>query len=164
MYSILPPLPDAYMYYYAKGVTPTSTGGGIIIPVPPSAGGASNGRFGSQRFTGQQLILTMPSGTTVHDIGHLAIWCQLASVFFNQPLQFPDSIVFATEPPAVVCSSYSPVMIGSFVTIQHDVSGTVYVDDNTTLRVENFHYDGLGPGQLTYIHCMYHTFVHGMHS
>ena len=82
------------MYYYAKGVTPTNTGGGIIIPVPPSAGGASNGRFGNQPFSGQQLILTMPSGTTVHDIGHLVVWCQLASAFFNQPLQFPASIQF----------------------------------------------------------------------
>ena len=40
----------------------------------------------------------------------------------------------------------SAVLIGNFETIQHDVSGTVYVDDATTIRIENFHYDGLGPG------------------
>lgn len=45
---------------------------------------------------------------------------------------------------AAVCS----VLIGSFQNTIHEVQGTVYVDDSTTIRIENFHYDGLGPGEF----------------
>ena len=92
---------DAYVYYYAKGVDPytgtifrTPAHTGIVIPVPSSAGGRPGGRFGGKRFNDERLVLTMPSGSTVHDIGHLTIWCQLADSFFNAPMEFPSSIVF----------------------------------------------------------------------
>ena len=38
------------------------------------------------------------------------------------------------------------VLIGELQNRQHGIAGTVYVDDATTIRIENFHYDGLGPG------------------
>lgn len=95
------PYTDAYVYYYAKGVDPytgtifrTPAHTGIVIPVPSSAGGGPGGRFGGRRFNDERLVLTMPSGSTVHDIGHLTIWCQLADSFFNAPMEFPSSIVF----------------------------------------------------------------------
>ena len=34
----------------------------------------------------------MPSGSTVHDIGHLTVWCALVDQFFVRPLAFPDNI------------------------------------------------------------------------
>ena len=91
---------DAYVYYYAKGVDPYTNlrrpaHTGIVIPVPSSAGSGPGGRFGINRsFNDERLVLTMPSGSTVHDIGHLTIWCQLANSFFNAPMEFPSSIVF----------------------------------------------------------------------
>ena len=159
------------MYYYPHGVTPTPTGGGIIIPVPASAGGGNKGQFSYGRaFSNEQLILTMPAGTTVHDIGRLVIWCKLASVFFNSPMQFPNPLVFptnttsvvvtetptqpspaTTEPPTIIVVTMLPLKIGTFVNLQHGIAGTVYADNNSTIRIENFHYDGLGPGELLLI-------------
>ena len=190
------------MYYYPHGVSPTPSGGGIIIPVP---GGGSGGQFTfGVTFTNEQLVLTMPAGSTIHDIGHLVVWCQAFSVFFNEPLQFPaaGSIVFETpapttstallpsttnlftttilmstlsptstaqtkpsttaipsntpsstitvptEPPTIV--TILPLEIGTFVNLQHGIAGTVHVDNNSTIRIENFYYDGLGPGELVY--------------
>ena len=52
---------------------------------------------------------------------------------------------FIRSPPLGLCS---PVLIGNFKTYQHLVSGTVYADNNSTIRIENFNYDGLGPGGL----------------
>ena len=97
---------DAYMYYYPHGVTPTPSGGGIIIPIPASAGGGNNGQFGFGRaFSNEQLILTMPAGTTVHDIGRLVIWCQAFSAFFNSPMQFPNPLVFPTPTTATTTAT-----------------------------------------------------------
>ena len=85
---------DAFMYYYPKGVTPNRfSDQGVIIPVP---GGKSDGAFlFNVPYSGQRLVLTMPSGKTVHDIGHLTVWCRRFSAFFNEPLQFPNSIVIS---------------------------------------------------------------------
>ena len=97
----------AYMYYYAKGVTPSGANG-IIIPIPASVGGGSDGRFGigsSHSFSNEQLVLTMPEGSTVHDIGHLVIWCEAVNVFFNTPMQFPDPLVFATNITTVIVNT-----------------------------------------------------------
>ena len=68
------------------------------------------GQFGfgsSHSFSNEQLILTMPAGSTVHDIGQLVIWCKLASAFFNQPLGFPNPLVFATNTTTVIVNTTS---------------------------------------------------------
>ena len=233
------------MYYYAHGIAPSGANG-VKISIPASAGGGSDGRFGigsSHSFTNEQLVLTMPAGHTVHNIGHLVVWCEAFNVFFNEPLQFPaaGSIVFEspteppttpteppttpteppttpteppttptvppttpteppttpteppttpteppttpteppttpteppttpteppttptvppttptvppttpTEPPTEVIVTILPLQIGSFTNTQHAVAGTVYANNNSTIRIENFHYDGLGPGEL----------------
>ena len=179
------------MYYYPHGV-PASGPNGVKIPIPASAGGGDGGQFGTgsaNAFNNEQLILTMPAGTTVHDIGHLVIWCQAFDVFFNSPMQFPNPLVFptntttvvvnttiptttptttsttptttpttapttapiTTEPPTVVVATILPLEIGTFNNLQHGIAGTVHVDNNSTIRIENFHYDGLGPGELVLI-------------
>lgn len=38
-------------------------------------------------------------------------------------------------------------LIGKLKTLQHQVSGTVWALDEDTLYLENFHYDGKGPGK-----------------
>ena len=146
------------------------------------------GQFGfgsSHSFSNEQLILTMPAGSTVHDIGQLVIWCKLASAFFNQPLGFPNPLVFATntttvivnttsttptttpatttptEPPTAIIVTILPLQIGTFTNTQHGVAGTVYADNNSTIRIENFHYDGLGPGELVLLALVsYHVFLY----
>ena len=35
-------------------------------------------------------------------------------------------------------------------TLAHSVSGVLYVDDAVTFRIENFTYDGQGPGIIIY--------------
>ena len=193
------------MYYYPHGVPAAGSGaGGVIIPIPASVGGGSMGQFGfgsSHSFSNEQLILTMPAGSTVHDIGHIVVWCQAFSVFFNVPLAFPaaGTIVFETptepptattqipattpaptttptsaptttptptptptEPPTAIIVTILPLQIGTFTNIQHGVAGTVYADNNSTLRIENFHYDGLGPGELVLLALVvsYHVFLY----
>ena len=142
------------MYYYAHGIAPSGANG-VKIPIPASAGGGNDGRFGlggSHSFSNEQLVLTMPAGHTVHDIGHLTVWCEAFNVFFTDALEFPaaGSIVFETptEPPTEVIVTILPLQIDSFKNTQHAVAGTVYADNNSTIRIENFHYDGLGPGEL----------------
>ena len=88
--------PDAFVYYYPKGVTANpSSHTGVIIKVPQSVGGLSDGRFQYDRsFSGEQVIFTMPSGTTIHDIGTFTIWCRQFSAFFTT-LAFPANIVIS---------------------------------------------------------------------
>ena len=44
--------------------------------------------------------------------------------------------------------------LGSLPNLQHGVSGTLHVDDDVTIRIENFHYDGLGPSTwITFVCC-----------
>ena len=186
---------DAYMYYYPHGVAAAESGaGGIIITIPASYGGGSKGQFGHGRsFTNEQLVLTMPEGSSVHDIGHLVIWCKLFRVFFNQAMGFPNPLVFPTntttvivnttsttptttpastptttpatttptEPPTAIIVTILPLQIGTFTNTQHGVAGTVYADNNSTIRIENFHYDGLGPGELVLLALVsYHVFLY----
>ena len=42
---------------------------------------------------------------------------------------------------------HSGGLIGTLPTEQHGVSGQFYVVDSKTLIIDNFNYDGLGPGE-----------------
>ena len=46
----------------------------------------------------------------------------------------------AIEPP---CGG---VMIGTLPTLEHDVSGDLFVEDSETFCIQDFTYDGRGPG------------------
>ena len=43
----------------------------------------------------------------------------------------------------------APVEIGQLPNLQHGVRGTLYAVDETTFFIEDFEYDGQGPGWLT---------------
>jgi len=43
------------------------------------------------------------------------------------------------------------VQVGVLPTLAHRVSGTLYVENNKTLFIENFNYDGGGPGMLAVV-------------
>ena len=43
----------------------------------------------------------------------------------------------------------SDTLVGKLSTLQHDVSGSVYIRDSETLVIRKFYYDGKGPGRVT---------------
>ena len=43
------------------------------------------------------------------------------------------------------------VRVGEIRTLQYDVSGTVYVIDEDTLKIEDFNYNGKGPDAFFYV-------------
>ena len=57
-------------------------------------------------------------------------------------LVFYDFIVPCISPHA----GQDSVQVGELPTLAHSVSGVFYVDDAVTFRIENFTYDGQGPG------------------
>lgn len=44
--------------------------------------------------------------------------------------------------------STARVLVGNLPTLAHRVSGRLYIEDERTLFIENFNYDGAGPGEL----------------
>lgn len=44
---------------------------------------------------------------------------------------------------------YTGVLIGTLPTEQHQVSGQFHIVDSKTLFIENFNYDGQGPGSYS---------------
>ena len=44
------------------------------------------------------------------------------------------------------CNIHAGGRIGTIETLQHDVSGTLYFIDSRTIFIDNFNYDGQGPG------------------
>lgn len=53
----------------------------------------------------------------------------------------------AYETPGLIACEPTPgTLIGNLPTEAHGVSGMFYVVDNSTLLIENFNYDGRGPG------------------
>ena len=55
------------------------------------------------------------------------------------------------------------VEIGTLPNEQHQISGTLHVLDSTTLYIEDFNYDGGGPGEGDIIR-FYKTIVHDIMS
>lgn len=43
------------------------------------------------------------------------------------------------------------VQVGVLPTLAHRVSGTLYVENNKTFFIDNFNYDGAGPGMLAVV-------------
>ena len=52
---------------------------------------------------------------------------------------------------------YTGVLIGTLPTEQHQVSGQFHIIDSKTLFIEDFNYDGLGPGIATLMYA--HSYV-----
>ena len=50
----------------------------------------------------------------------------------------------------------SGVQIGVLPTLFHEVSGTLYAEDDRSFCIQNFNYDGLGPGKL-HLQYLLHT-------
>ena len=51
------------------------------------------------------------------------------------------------------------VQVGELPTLAHSVSGVFYVDDAVTFRIENFTYDGQGPGMSHQSENYWHTIL-----
>ncbi|XP_064399010.1 mucin-2-like isoform X2 [Halichondria panicea] len=170
--------PATFLYYFKPGQQ-RGRDKGIIIPVPD--GDPPEGSFvRRRRYTGDQLVITLPQGTNACDIGELTIWCRpfnayFTAITFNHGTLFekaePDECVIkgrggvsSTEPPSVEITTQAPttetvtteapprgVEIGPFPgNTFHGISGTLFVLDSETLLIKNFNYDGNAPGALLY--------------
>lgn len=49
----------------------------------------------------------------------------------------------------LIPSLQSDTFVGNLRTLQHEVSGSVYIRDSKTLVIREFYYDGEGPGRVT---------------
>ena len=67
------------------------------------------------------------------EIKWLSVWCRVFHVNFGD-VSFPSE----PKPPALV-------KVGDFSTLDHGLSGEVFVINENTLLVKNFSYDGLAP-------------------
>ena len=56
----------------------------------------------------------------------------------------------ACQPVVVGASQFYGVTVGPLSTLSHQVSGDVYIVDETRIRIKNFVYDGQGPGIFFY--------------
>ena len=61
--------------------------------------------------------------------------------------QTTNSTLASETPGLIACEPTPGTLIGNLPTEAHGVSGSFYVVNNNTLLIENFNYDGRGPGQ-----------------
>ncbi|XP_072030814.1 uncharacterized protein [Amphiura filiformis] len=135
--------PDSY-YWTAPGWSPDSNGwialdsenGDMMLP----ADGIG--------YTDKTVIISMPVGYTVFDVGHIGIWCRLARQDFGHVKIPPRSQL--NVPPKIEKPGYYGALIGEFENTVHGVSGTIYAIDNSRLWLVGFSYDGLGPDTYIY--------------
>ncbi|KAG8175030.1 hypothetical protein JTE90_003214 [Oedothorax gibbosus] len=116
--------PDAHFW---GDVMEQPTRNGFIIPL-------ENGTEEVlKRYTGQNLILTLPDGKFVKDIKSLSVWCRKFMVNFGSVEIPPDDLPYEKS-------------LGPLPTLAHAVrSDDVIIKDSKTISIINLHYDGAGP-------------------
>ncbi|XP_022080796.1 protein Skeletor, isoforms B/C-like [Acanthaster planci] len=118
--------PDAFLWI---GTSAQPDASGTILPIDPSNPGRKLGRFDNAN-----IIVDLPTGTTISDYKWLSVWCRQFSADFGN-LIFPMGFTA----PAVHD-------LGALPTYAHRVrADSVKVLDAKTLRFENLFYDGNGP-------------------
>lgn len=86
----------------------------------------------------ENLNVLLPSGSNVEELFRLSFWCQKYGVSFGR--MYPS--INNSKPKEVL------IEVGTFVDIEHAVSGMVFIKDNKTLVIRDFNYDGTGPSVL----------------
>jgi len=86
-----------------------------------------------QRYTGQNLVLSLPSGKTLRNVKWLSVWCEEFEVNFGE-VTIPDRFKYPR-----------PQKISSFNGIHEVASGRVVVVDAQTFLIPRFSYDGQAP-------------------
>lgn len=80
----------------------------------------------------ENLNVLLPSGSNVEELFRLSFWCQKYGVSFGR--MYPS--INNSKPKEVL------IEVGTFVDIEHAVSGMVFIKDNKTLVIRDFNYDG----------------------
>ncbi|XP_072047947.1 protein Skeletor, isoforms B/C-like [Amphiura filiformis] len=119
--------PDAYIYV---GSTPEPSADGMI-----AAAGGSMEILGA--YTNEDIIVTLPEGTTINDFKWISVWCRQAVANFGHVV-IPDTFQAPAE-------HNLGQMLGFAVPLHAVTADAVYVVDMKTLRIENLNYDGLAP-------------------
>lgn len=81
----------------------------------------------------KNLTLDLPGPLTVQDVGRLVVWCPEYGVSFGR--------VDLTEKPEKV-PNLELEHVGPFIKTEHAVKGTVFIQDDETLVIHDFNYDG----------------------
>ncbi|XP_077992394.1 protein Skeletor, isoforms B/C-like [Glandiceps talaboti] len=116
--------PDAFFW---AGSTDNPSPSGQIIPDEENR----SSRLGA--YDNQDIIITLPEGSTINDFKWIAVWCRQYTANFGQ-VNIPDNFDAPSE-----------LDLGEFSQLAHGLRGHVYIVDAKTFRIENLHYDGNGP-------------------
>ena len=81
----------------------------------------------------ENLNLLLPSDINVEDLYRLSFWCQKYGVSFGRAYHSTED---DSSPSKLVKE------VGPFLDTEHAVSGTVFIQDNSTLVIRDFNYDG----------------------
>jgi len=79
--------------------------------------------------------LSLTSPVDVANVSRLAVWCPEFGVAFGRVDLDEARSEGLTPPPP-------PVKVGPFLATEHGVAGTVFVQDDNTLLIRDFSYDG----------------------
>lgn len=80
----------------------------------------------------EDLNLLLPPGVSVKELYRLSFWCQKYGVSFGRVYPKEDN----SNPRE------SLIEIGPFIQTEHGISGNVFIQDNETLVIQDFNYDG----------------------
>ena len=109
--------PDAFIYIGNVGTNVESADSvGIEI---------SDGKT-LEKHEGSTLRMVLSNDLSTNNIAWLSVWCRQFKVDFGH-------IIFPKQ---------SRIKVGSIQTLSHDVTGDIFIMDEKTLQIENFHYDG----------------------
>ena len=126
-------------------------------------------RFNSENVTISLNVSQSTANLNISNIQTFTVWCELASVFFTR-LDLPTDINISPVVSNVDCKGINtsklsslfrhlnsvtqlsligsfPVFLGMLTPLQHQTSGRLYAIDEKTFFIQNFNYDGLGPGE-----------------
>ena len=88
---------------------------------------------GLNRYNGDNIVLSLPSGKTLKNLRWLSVWCEEFEVNFGEVL-IPERFQYPR-----------PQKISSFNGIHDVTSGRVVVVDAQTFLIPRFSYDGQAP-------------------
>lgn len=101
------------------------------------------------RTFNQNYTLTLPKGMKVKDVERLVFWCAEYGVSFGRV-----DLKAARETPKIKRDLDRPnldlELVGPLTKTEHAVSGTVYIEDKSSIVIKDFNYDGQGPSVVLY--------------
>ncbi|UYV60882.1 hypothetical protein LAZ67_1002664 [Cordylochernes scorpioides] len=117
--------PDAYFW---AGSTPEPSSSGFIVPDELGTTDVL------RRYSGQNLVLTLPNGRKIRDIRWFSVWCRTFTANFGW-VRIPGGLEVPRE-----------TAIGTLPSFSHGLrSGPVILRDVKTILISKLYYDGAAP-------------------